>query len=296
MDRDGGRRCKESYRLPLPSLFTWPDGSWKKWNCGTTCMRAPACRRELLQIIGNRPMWHQRTKKGDKKAIGQSPSQVFLENFTSVPGKIIDPEDRTHQANSAWLPTKPISDSNLVSYLDHITELMDNGDDVHFRQRQSHEKLVHMIERFEIKGQLLVWVKQWLTDWQQRACLNGKVTGRKPSHHQWFRAVFRACSFLTCLAMTLNCSKVWEDVQIRRRLQAVWKDHQRLAEITTTEYKSGLKSGGMAINQEKCHIVHIAKKNKRTKYMIKRKTWASVHQSAKPLSNVWRLCPKLTKS
>ena len=74
--------------------------------------------------------------------------------------------------------------SNLLEYLEELTRLVDQGhsvDIVYLDFAKAFDKVPHMrlikkCQGLGIQGNILRWIKEWLTDRNQRVVLNGKCS------------------------------------------------------------------------------------------------------------------------
>ena len=78
--------------------------------------------------------------------------------------------------------------TNLLEYFEKITELIDHGNSVDILyldfakvfDKVSHRKLEVLLEKHRISGHIKGWIKEWLSDRQQRVVLNGEYSNWLP--------------------------------------------------------------------------------------------------------------------
>jgi len=77
--------------------------------------------------------------------------------------------------------------TNLLSFLDKVTEYVDSGYDVDVVfldfakafDKVPHVRLIQKLECHGIDGKLKYWIAEWLTNRKQRVCVNGTLSDWK---------------------------------------------------------------------------------------------------------------------
>ena len=135
------------------------------------------------------------SKKGEKsKADNYRPISL-----TSVPGELMERPVRNaivehmttknlfSESQHGFLKGKSCV-TQWLEYLEDITEAMDNGKDVDVIyldfckafDKKPHQRLLKKLEKYGIKGTLLNWIKDFISDRQQRVPLD-RYNIRSPS-------------------------------------------------------------------------------------------------------------------
>ena len=136
-------------------------------------------------------------KKANVTAISKKGERSKADNyrpisFTSVPGKLMERLVRNaiveHMTTNNLIPESQHGFlkgkscvTQLLEYLEDITEAMDNGKDADVIyldfckafDKIPHRRLLKKLEKYGIKGKLLNWIKDFLSDRQQRVFIKG---------------------------------------------------------------------------------------------------------------------------
>ena len=78
--------------------------------------------------------------------------------------------------------------TQLLEYIEDLTEAIDNGEDVDVIyldfckafDKVTHRRLVYKLEQYGIKGDLLLWMKNFLHDRQQRVTIGDSSSDWAP--------------------------------------------------------------------------------------------------------------------
>ena len=136
-------------------------------------------------------------KKANVTAIFKEGEKSKAENYhpislTSVPGKLMErlvknaivehmtTNNLFSEAQHSFLKGKSCV-TQLLEYLEDITESMDNGNDVDVIyldfckafDKIPHRRLIKKLEIYGIKGKLLNWIRDFLSERQQRVFIKG---------------------------------------------------------------------------------------------------------------------------
>ena len=171
--------------------------------------------------------------------------------------------------------------SNLLEYLEELTKLVDNGhsvDIVYIEFAKAFDKVPHVrllrkCEGLGIRGNILSWIQEWLTDRRQRVVLNGKCSTWKevvsgvPQGSVLGPTLFLifindidgpaeiAGAIIKKFADDTKCFMVVDNEEERERFQNMLDN---LADWSSVWQ--------MAFNVDKCHILHAGKKNEENQY------------------------------
>jgi hypothetical protein len=191
--------------------------------------------------------------------------------------------------------------TNLLEYLEKLTSMVDSGQDVdvvYLDFSKAFDKvpirrLLQKCEGLGISGKVLHWVGEWLTGRQQRVVINGEASSWEVQG-----SVLGPCLFL----MYINdidggvedlggfLSKFADDTKWAKMV---------MGEQDRDEFQRGLDKlmhwadiWQMEFNKDKCHILHLGKKNSMFEYTMGGVSLAAsewekdlgvlVHQSLKP--------------
>jgi len=170
--------------------------------------------------------------------------------------------------------------TNLLEYLEDITRGLDEGkslDVIYLDFAKAFDKvpvarLMKKLESFGVEGEVLRWVKSWLTNRKQRVLVDGaKSSWREVLSGVPQGSVLGPVLFVIfindledtvtanqILKMFADDTKVGQDVsgadgceELQNTLNRLWK--------WVTDW-------GMAFNVEKCHVMHFGKNNSKHKY------------------------------
>ena len=136
-------------------------------------------------------------KKANVTAMFKKGEKSNAENYrpislTSVPGKLMErlvknaivehmtTNNLFSEAQHRFLKGKSCV-TRLLKYLEDITEAMDNGNDVDVIyldfckafDKIPHQRLLKKLEKYGIKGKVLNWIRDFLSERQQRAFIKG---------------------------------------------------------------------------------------------------------------------------
>lgn len=171
--------------------------------------------------------------------------------------------------------------SNLLEYLEDLTRLVDEGhavDIVYLDFAKAFDKVPHMrlmrkCEGLGIQGDILRWVQEWLTDRKQRVVLNGKcskwgdVLSGVPQGSVLGPTLFLIFindidiasdvtgAFIKKFADDTKCYQVVKTQEDREKFQAMLDN--------LAKWSSDWQ---MLFNVDKCHVLHIGKKNPEFEY------------------------------
>jgi hypothetical protein len=166
--------------------------------------------------------------------------------------------------------------SNLLEYLEELTRLVDQGhsvDIVYLDFAKAFDKVPHMrlikkCQGLGIQGNILRWIKEWLTDRKQRVVLNGKCS-------QW-REVVSGVPQGSVLGPTLFLIFINDIDTATEATGALIKkfadDTKCYMVVETEEDKAKFQimlnnlaewsaDWQMLFNADKCHVIHTGKKN-----------------------------------
>jgi len=139
-------------------------------------------------MIGGEPMLHLFSKKGNKGA----PENYRPVSLTSQCCKLLEAIIRDNMIEYLE-KSKIVTDSqhgfrtgrsclsNLLSFFDQVSEGVDTGtaidviylDFAKAFDKVPHERLLYKLEKFGIRGKLLLWIRSWFCKRLQRVCLEG---------------------------------------------------------------------------------------------------------------------------
>ena len=178
--------------------------------------------------------------------------------------------------------------TNLLSYLEKITKMIDDGENVDLIYldyakafyKVSHIKLKSVLESHGITGKALAWIKEWLSHRKQRVLLNNKCSSWKDveSGVPQGSVLGPVCFviFINILDLVIKdpkafLSKFADDTKIGRSIQNI-SDSQNLQESLNclaqwcTDWK-------MQFNETKCKVLHLGKKTKDLTTSLMDKPW-----------------------
>ena len=228
-------------------------------------------------------------KKGPKSA----PANYRPVSLTSVCGKILEAiiKDRItahldryqliRKSQHGFLRNRSCT-SNLLSFLEKITQATDNGEpvDVVFLDfakafdKVPIQRLLKKVKSHGIGGQLLAWIKAWLTDRKQRVVLNGEAS-------DWARvlsgvpqgSVLGPLLFLIFIndldeeaALVEILKKFADDTKVAQPIRSE-QDRTRLQAVLDN-LVSWADTWGMSFNVKKCKVMHVGRSNPRYAYRM----------------------------
>ena len=151
--------------------------------------------------------------------------------------------------------------------------------------RSPHRRLILNCKGLDIRGNVLDWITDWLSDRSQRVVLNGQASGwghvlsgvpqgsvLGPTLFLIFIndldvAVEITGALVKKFADDTKCYMVVETEEDRNRFQ------NRLTNLEnwSSEFQ-------MMFNMDKCHVIHVGKQNKQFKYRWVEGSWRSLMQ------------------
>ena len=173
--------------------------------------------------------------------------------------------------------------TNLLHCMEEVTTILDNGDcaDILYLDfakafyKVPHQRLLAKVKAFGIDGQILEWIKAWLSGRKQRVVLNGK-------HSEWIDVLCSVCQgsvlgpllFLIfiddidlCLhEITMLLLKFADDTKVIKRISSIEDSHA--LQDTITNLQGWAKKWQMCFNIGKCKILHIGNNNPKHKYYM----------------------------
>ena len=170
--------------------------------------------------------------------------------------------------------------SNLLTFLDKITEGIDKGDSIDgiffdFAKafdKVPHERLLRKIERFGIGGKLLAWIREWLTDRWQRVGVGGCWS-------EW-RRVWSGVPQGSVLGPVLFLMFIDDlDDGLMSRILKFADDTKIFGKVDCHEDRNRLQSDldklvewadrwQMSFNVGKCKVMHLGRRNEEWNYVM----------------------------
>ena len=170
--------------------------------------------------------------------------------------------------------------TNLLEYLEHITELLDNQKPVDciyldFEKafdKVPHQRLTIKLEKLGIDGKILSWIEHWLCDRTQRVILNG-------SSSQW-RTVVSGVPKGSVLGPLLfiiyvndmdniissSISKFADDTKIYRDIKSA--SDSSLLQSNLDRLVLWASEWQLTFNAKKCKVLHFGNNNKKRNYEL----------------------------
>ena len=159
--------------------------------------------------------------------------------------------------------------SNLLSFFDEVSKSIDSGtavdaiylDFAKAFDKVPHGRLLHKLEKYGIRGQLLNWIKAWLSGRSQRVCLEGTVS-------DWVAvisgvpqgSVLGPLLFLVYIndledGIKSSILKFADDTKMFRKISNTGDTRQLQEDLDVLIQWS--KKWQMLFNVEKCKVMHI---------------------------------------
>ena len=186
-----------------------------------------------------------------------------------------------NQSQHGFMPNRSCQ-TNLLEFLDRITSILDNGNAVDIIyldyakafDKISHKKLIKKLHAHGIRGNVLKWIKDWLTNREQWVELNGKksscnkVTSGVPQGSVLGPILFVIfINDIDMEAINLDLIKKFADDTKGAKQISGPEDAQHLQECINSLQNWGQK-WSMEFNVKKCKIMHCGKTNPKFDYNI----------------------------
>lgn len=173
--------------------------------------------------------------------------------------------------------------TNLLEFMDFITKCIDQGDPVDVIyldfskafDKISHSKLALKLKAHGIRGKLLSWITDWLTNRSQWVCVNGsnsketEVGSGVPQGSVLGPLLF--VIFINdlddCVKLIIDLIKKFADDTKAGKCIKNQKNTQELQDGLNKLYEWSEK-WSMAFNIKKCKVMHFGRNNPKTKYFI----------------------------
>uniref|UniRef100_A0A8C1XW94 Reverse transcriptase domain-containing protein n=1 Tax=Cyprinus carpio TaxID=7962 RepID=A0A8C1XW94_CYPCA len=153
--------------------------------------------------------------------------------------------------------------TNLIDFFDWVTKIIDTGGAVDIAYLDfskafdtvPHRRLINKLQSLSLDSNIVEWIRQWLSDRQQRVVVNGVysaqglVTSGVPQGSVLGPILFNI--FISDIAEGIN-GKVWisqmtNDLGKLKKWSELWQ---------------------LSFNVDKCKIMHLGRKNPRAEYRI----------------------------
>lgn len=226
-------------------------------------------------------------KKGNKRC-AENYRPISL---TSVTGKILEKiirnaivehmtsNDLFSEAQHGFVAGRSCV-TQLLEFLEEITESIDNGEDVDVIyldfckafDKVPHKRLLKKLCSYGIVGKVFNWIKDFLSNRKQRVMINGsgsewqKITSGIPQGSVLGPILFLI--FINDLPDVINvCIKLFaDDGKIYSSVNTEGKKRNLQENITKAE--NWANTWKMFFNKEKCHHLHIGKRNTVSTYTM----------------------------
>ena len=233
-------------------------------------------------------------KKANVTAIFKKGEKSKAENYrpislTSVPGKLMErlvknaivehmtTNNLFSEAQHGFLKGKSCV-TQLLEYLEDITEAMDNGNDVDVIyldfckafDKIPHRRLIKKLEKYGIKGKVLNWIRDFLSERQQRVFIKGSsstwtdIASGVPQGSVLGTTLFLV--YINDLPEAIEgLVKIFaDDTKVYRAIESTETPELLQNDVSKSEYWGG--EWKMFYNTEKCHHVHIGENTEASKY------------------------------
>jgi hypothetical protein len=180
--------------------------------------------------------------------------------------------------------------TNLLESSEYITRLIDEGNpmDIIYLDfskafdKVPHKRLVEKLKAHGIKGEIVTWIEEWLTDRKQRVVVNGDKS-------EWEPVVSGVPqgSVLGPILFTVFINDL--DDTIKSKISKFADDTKLIGQAGSTEetdiwqedlerLNEWAKKWQMSFNADKCKVLHIGKKNMKAQYKIDGKNIGAVRE------------------
>jgi hypothetical protein len=172
--------------------------------------------------------------------------------------------------------------TNLLEFMEPVTKAADEGkamDIVYFDFAKAFDKvpvrrLIAKLSAAGIRGNMLRWISDWLTDRKQRVIINGKFSG--------WRAVLSGVlqgSVLGPVLFNIFINDIDDEATLRQILKK-FADDTKVGQVIeqpadSAELQATLdrmfdwaQRWGMSFNVQKCHVMHVGRNNPHTEYTM----------------------------
>lgn len=170
--------------------------------------------------------------------------------------------------------------TNLIDFFDWVTKIIDGGGAVDIAYLDfskafdtvPHRRLINKLQSLSMDSHIVEWIRQWLSDRQQRVVVNGEhseqghVTSGVPQGSVLGPILFNI--FISDIAKGLD-GKVClfaDDTKICNRVDVPGGKRQMEKDLGKLEEWSELWQ--LKFNVDKCKIMHLGRKNPRAEYRI----------------------------
>uniref|UniRef100_A0A8C5N1B7 Reverse transcriptase domain-containing protein n=1 Tax=Leptobrachium leishanense TaxID=445787 RepID=A0A8C5N1B7_9ANUR len=170
--------------------------------------------------------------------------------------------------------------TNLIDFFDWVTKIIDTGDAVDIVYLDfskafdtvPHRRLINKLQSLSLDSNIVEWIRQWLSDRQQRVVVNGVysaqglVTSWVPQGSVLGPILFNI--FISDIAEGIN-GKVClfaDDTKICNRVDVPGGISQMTNDLGKLKKWSELWQ--LSFNVDKCEIMHLGRKNPRAEYRI----------------------------
>uniref|UniRef100_A0A8C5LXA5 Reverse transcriptase domain-containing protein n=1 Tax=Leptobrachium leishanense TaxID=445787 RepID=A0A8C5LXA5_9ANUR len=223
-----------------------------------------------------------------RRVVGRNRGPVSL---TSVVGKLM--ETMLKERIVEHLKTHRLQDhkqhgftsgrscqTNLIDFFDWVTKIIDTGGAVDIAYLDfnkafdtvPHRRLINKLQSLSLDSNIVEWIRQWLSDRQQRVVVNGVysaqglVTSGVPQGSVLGPILFNI--FISDIAEGIN-GKVCifaDDTKICNRVDVPGGISQMTNDLGKLKKWSELWQ--LSFNVDKCKIMHLGRKNPRAEYRI----------------------------
>ena len=226
-----------------------------------------------------------------KKGSRGDPGNYRPVSLTSIPGKLvetiiknkisghIDDQKLMRKTQHGFCKGRSCL-TNLLEFFEGVNKQVDKGDpiDIVYLDFQKafdkvpHQRLLSKLSSYGIKGQVLLWIENWLINRKQRVSINGHfsqwrvVSSGVPQGSVLGPMLFNL--FINDLELGLSSevakfaddTKLFRVVKAREDCEALQRDLSRLEEWASMWQ--------MRFNVAKCKVMHIGTKNPKYKYKL----------------------------